>query len=135
MTATYKYQYNGHMPIGPSCAVADVTASGATVYCNAQSIQSIPTNLGTGLIMPGATTPYLGLTNAQIRAVYYEGSSTYGAAPSELHDPEQAAAIMSKLVGAPVRVQYMRWDEHGYDNYGPPEMMDVDGRRRLRTAT
>ncbi|HEX4519152.1 MAG TPA: molybdopterin cofactor-binding domain-containing protein [Gaiellaceae bacterium] len=127
VTASYRYQYNGHMPIGPSCAVADVTSSGATIYCNAQSIQSIPTNLGTGLIMPGATTPYLGLTNAQIRAVYYEGSSTYGAAPSELHDPEQAAAIMSKIVGAPVRVQYMRWDEHGYDNYGPPEMMDVTG--------
>ncbi len=125
VSATYKYQYNGHMPIGPSCAVADVTSTGATIYCNAQSIQSIPTNLGTGMVINGQSV--LGLTNAQIRAVFYEGSSTYGAAPSELHDPEQAAAIMSKLVGAPVRVQYMRWDEHGYDNYGPPEMMDVVG--------
>ena len=103
MTATYKYKYNGHMPIGPSCAVADVTASGATIYCNAQSIESIPTNLGTGMVINGQSV--LGLTNAQIRAVFYEGSSTYGAAPSELHDPEQAAAIMSKIVGAPVRVQ------------------------------
>ena len=26
---------------------------------------------------------------------------------------------MSKAVGAPVRVQFMRWDEHGWDQYGP----------------
>jgi CO/xanthine dehydrogenase Mo-binding subunit len=124
VSATFHYQYNGHMPIGPSCAVADVTPTGATIYCNAQSIQSIPTNLASMMING---QPALGLTAAQIRAIFYEGSSTYGAAPSELHDPEQAAAIMSKYAGAPVRLQYMRWDEHGYDNYGPPVMYDVKG--------
>jgi CO/xanthine dehydrogenase Mo-binding subunit len=128
VSGTYNYQYNGHMPIGPSCAVADVTSTGATVYCNAQTIQSIPTNLA-AMVVNGQSI--LGLTAAQIRAIFYEGSSTYGAAPSELHDPAQAAAIMSKMAGAPVRLQYMRWDEHGYDNYGPPVMYDykagVDG--------
>jgi CO/xanthine dehydrogenase Mo-binding subunit len=32
---------------------------------------------------------------------------------------------MSKAVGAPVRVQYMRWDEHGWDNYGPAQLTDI----------
>ena len=32
---------------------------------------------------------------------------------------------MSQLVGKPVRVQYMRWDEHGWDNYGPAQLMDI----------
>ena len=32
---------------------------------------------------------------------------------------------MSALVGKPVRVQFMRWDEHGWDNYGPAQMTDV----------
>ena len=28
---------------------------------------------------------------------------------------------MSQLAGKPVRLQFMRWDEHGWDNYGPPQ--------------
>ena len=32
---------------------------------------------------------------------------------------------MSQAVGRPVRVQYMRWDEHGWDNYGPAHLADV----------
>ena len=28
---------------------------------------------------------------------------------------------MSQLAGAPVRLQFMRWDEHGWDNYGPAQ--------------
>ena len=27
--------------------------------------------------------------------------------------------MLSQAVGKPVRLQFMRWDEHGYDNYGP----------------
>ena len=34
---------------------------------------------------------------------------------------------MSQLAGAPVRLQFMRWDEHGWDNYGPAQLMDVRG--------
>ena len=40
VTATYKYQYNGHMPIGPQCAVADVREDGATVFMSGQSINA-----------------------------------------------------------------------------------------------
>ena len=32
---------------------------------------------------------------------------------------------MSALVGKPVRLQFMRWDEHGWDNYGPAQMTDI----------
>ena len=32
---------------------------------------------------------------------------------------------MSQAVGRPVRVQYMRWDEHGWDNYGPAHLAEV----------
>jgi CO/xanthine dehydrogenase Mo-binding subunit len=47
----------------------------------------------------------------------------YGSAPYD--DLAQSAAVMSQLVGAPVRLQFMRWDEHGYDNYGPAMMYDI----------
>jgi nicotinate dehydrogenase subunit B len=32
---------------------------------------------------------------------------------------------MSALTGKPVRLQWMRWDEHGYDNYGPAQLTDI----------
>ena len=32
---------------------------------------------------------------------------------------------MSKAVGAPVRLQMMRWDEHGWTHYGPAIMYDM----------
>jgi CO/xanthine dehydrogenase Mo-binding subunit len=115
VSASYNYQYNGHMSIGPTCAVADVQATGATVYCNAQSIQGVPTTLA----------PILNLPVQNIRAIFYEGSSSYGSNPTT--DVYEAAAVMSQIVGKPVRLQYMRWDEHGYDNYGPATMYDVTG--------
>jgi len=59
----------------------------------------------------------------QVRVSYYEGSSVYGSAPYD--DLAQSAAVMSQLAGKPVRLQFMRWDEHGYDNYGPAMMYDI----------
>ena len=42
---------------------------------------------------------------------YVEGSSVYGTSPYD--DANQSAAVMSQLAGAPVRLQWMRWDEQG----------------------
>ncbi|HWE80687.1 MAG TPA: molybdopterin cofactor-binding domain-containing protein, partial [Gaiellaceae bacterium] len=42
-------------------------------------------------------------------------------------DAAQAAAVLSQQVGKPVRVQFMRWDDHGYDFYGPLELNQVRG--------
>ena len=59
----------------------------------------------------------------KVRVQYYEGSGTFGRSCYE--DAAQAAAIMSQAVGKPVRVQFMRWDEHGWDNYGPAHLAEV----------
>ena len=59
----------------------------------------------------------------RIRLTYYEGGSVYGSAP--YRDNNQGAAIMSAITGKPVRLQFMRWDEHGWDNYGPAQMTDI----------
>jgi len=112
---TYTYPYNGHLPIGPSCCVADVTATGARVFSNSQNIYSLRTSIA----------QMLGFAINQVRITYYEGSSVFGSAPYT--DCAESAALMSQLAGAPVRVQFMRWDEHGWDNYGPAQMMDIRG--------
>jgi CO/xanthine dehydrogenase Mo-binding subunit len=116
VSATYSYHYNGHLPIGPSCAVADVTPHGAVVYSNTQNAYATRSELQSVL-------PDLPLN--KIRVIYYEGSSVYGSSP--YNDCACAAAVMSQLTGAPVRVQFMRWDEHGWDNYGPAQLVDVRG--------
>jgi CO/xanthine dehydrogenase Mo-binding subunit len=112
---SYKYHYNGHMPIGPCCAVADVKANSATIFSSTQAIEGMVT----------AIQQLLGFADPnQVRAFWYEGSSSFG--PGNRYvDTAKAAAIMSKLAGAPVRVQLMRWDEHGWNAYGPGQLMDV----------
>jgi CO/xanthine dehydrogenase Mo-binding subunit len=37
----------------------------------------------------------------------------------------EQAAIISQKVGKPIRLQWMRWDQHGFDSYGPAAMYDV----------
>ena len=47
----------------------------------------------------------------------------------------QAAALMSQLAGGkPVRLQFMRWDDHGWDNYGPAPARRHPRRRSTRTG-
>jgi len=119
---SYKFHYTGHLPIGPSCCVADVTPSGARVFTNTQDAYGTRQNIKDALdVVMGAKAPELN----RIRLTYYEGASVYGSAP--YRDNNQAAAIMSALTGKPVRLQFMRWDEHGWDNYGPAQMVDVRG--------
>jgi CO/xanthine dehydrogenase Mo-binding subunit len=115
VTQTYKYHYNAHVPIGPSCAVADVTPAGTRLFSNSQNIYGTRSSIAA----------ILGVPANKVRVTYYEGSSVYGGAP--YNDAAEAAAVLSQLAGAPVRVQFMRWDEHGWDNYGPAQMMDVTG--------
>ncbi|HEY4348597.1 MAG TPA: molybdopterin cofactor-binding domain-containing protein [Gaiellaceae bacterium] len=124
VSASYTYQYNGHMPIGPTCAVADVKANSAVIYCNSQDPEGVPTTLA-GFQLNGQ--PYFGLQASQVRAIFYEGSSSYGSHYTGGHgyDCFIAAAVISKAVGAPVRLQWMRWDEHGWGAYGPAAMYDV----------
>jgi len=116
VSATYSYHYQSHVSIGPSCAVADVTPNGALVMGNTQDAYAVRTKL----------QPLLDLPLNVIRVEYWEGSGSYGNAPAR-YDTSLAAAVMSQLAGAPVRLQFMRWDENGWDNYGPATMVDMRG--------
>lgn len=99
--------YQAHAPFAPHCAIADVSNDGAMIYCSTQGIYV--TRMEVGRVT--------GLPLDKIRVQHVEGSGTFG--PSCFHDVAQAAAILSQSVGRPVRVQFMRWDEFGWDPYGP----------------
>jgi len=111
--ATYRAPYQAHAPFGPSCAVVDATADPARVLCSSQSVYGTRDKIAA----------VLGVPAARVRVEYYEGAGCFGR--SCYDDAAQAAAIMSKEVGRPVRMQFMRADEHGWDNYGPPHLADV----------
>jgi nicotinate dehydrogenase subunit B len=115
VSGTFTHHYQGHMPIGPSCAVADVRSDGATVWSNTQNVPSLVTDL-TNVLAP--------LQANQIRVLFYEGSASYGNGMVAF-DTAESACIMSKAVGKPVRLQMMRWDEHGWTHYGPASMIDI----------
>jgi CO/xanthine dehydrogenase Mo-binding subunit len=115
VSASYKYHYNGRMPIGPCCALADVTPSRVTIYSNSQAVE---------VVVPTIAAE-LGVDPAKVRSLFYEGASSFGATQSL--DVARAAAVMSRAVGKPVRVQLMRWDEHGWDNYGQAHLIDMRG--------
>ena len=102
--------YQAHAAFGPNCAIADVKADSASIISGTQDIY------GTRAVL----SRVLGLPADQIQVRYQEGASNYGHSCQD--DCTEAAALMSQLAGAPVRVQFMRWDEHGWDNYGPAHL-------------
>ena len=68
---------------------------------------------------------FLGLPREKVRLIYLEGSGCYGMNGHE--DAAADAAILSRAVGRPVRVQWSREDEHGWDPKGPPQLLDLSG--------
>jgi CO/xanthine dehydrogenase Mo-binding subunit len=113
--ATYDFAPHTHGSIGPSCAVADVKDGSCTVWSASQATHSLQSELATVLGMP----------KARIRLIYLDGAGCYGRNGHE--DCSADAALVSQLVGAPVRVQWMRADEHGWDPKSPPTLVDLEG--------
>jgi nicotinate dehydrogenase subunit B len=112
-SGNYHAPYQAHAGFGPNGALADVKSDSALVICSTQDVYATRNTLA----------GVLGLPAQKVRVQYYEGSGTYG--HSCYDDVAQAAAILSQLAGKPVRLQFMRWDEHGWDNYGPAHVGEI----------
>ena len=115
LTATYYWPMQSHASIGPSCAVADVRGDSATVWTASQGTHG---NQGT-------FAKFLGLPKDKVRLIYLEGSGCYGMNGHE--DAAADAAILSRAAGRPVRVQWTREDELGWDPKGPPQVIGISG--------
>jgi CO/xanthine dehydrogenase Mo-binding subunit len=113
VAASFFGPYEMHAPFGPNVALADVRADSALVICSTQTLY--PTR--------NQVAAVLGMPAEQVRVRYVEGAGTFG--HSCYDDAAQAAALLSKLAAAPVRVQFSRAQEHGWDNYGPAHAADV----------
>lgn len=115
LSATYFWPMHTHGAIGPSCAVADVRADSATIWTASQGTHGNQRTFAR----------FLGLPHEKVRLIYLDGAGCYGMNGHE--DAAAEAAIISRAVGRPVRVQWMREDEHGWDPKGPPQLIDITG--------
>ena len=123
LQATYELAMNTHGSIGPSCAVADFKKGQLTVWTPSQASHLLRLQLAT----------MLQLKPENVRCIYVEGAGCYGRNGSD--DCSSEAALISKAMGKPVRLQWMRQDEHGWDPKGPPVLLDyragVDAEGRI----
>ena len=114
-SASYYWPMQSHGSIGPSCAVADVDKEAATVWTASQGTHGNRKTFARFLRLP----------EDQVRLIYLEGAGCYGMNGHE--DAAADAAILSQAIGRPVRVQWSRQDEHGWDPKGPPQLLDISG--------
>lgn len=121
VTATYFSPFNMHASVGPSCGVADVQTNAlgqvtsATVWSGTQG--PFP--------LRGAIAQLLGTAAANVRVIYVEASGCYGQNGAD--DAAADAAMLSWAAGKPVRVQWMRADEHNWEPLGPAMVHDMAG--------
>ena len=115
LAAEYYWPLQTHGSMGPSCAVADVRDGKATIWSASQATHRFRETIARAL----------GLPKDAVRVIYLDGSGCYG---MNGHDDAAAdAALLSRAVGRPVRVQWMREDEHGWDPKGPPQLLALEG--------
>ena len=115
LTSTYEFPIQQHAPIGPVAAIADVGSDRATLFMSGQDTWGYKAGIAKAT----------GLPLSSIRQVHFESASTNNREPHT--HPAVDAAIMSQLVGKPVRVQFMRWDSNGYEAYGHINIADIKG--------
>ncbi len=113
LSATYYWPFQSHASLAPSCAVADVRESATTIWSSTQNPFGLRANLA----------KVFGIAQEKIRVVYMDASGSYGTNGGE--DAAADALLLSRAVGQPVRVQWMRHDEHGWDPKGPAQLLDV----------
>ena len=106
--ASYRRPYQLHGSIGPSCAVARYENDGLTVWSHAQGM----------FPLRGAISDLTGLPPDKVHCIHMEGAGCYGHNGAD-DVAGDAALIARAMPGKPVRVQWMREDEHAWEPYGP----------------
>jgi nicotinate dehydrogenase subunit B len=111
--ATYYFPFQLHGMMGPPCALADVRGDKVTIWTGTQGPFRTRDSIARMLNIPPKN----------VHLLYREGSGSYGRLESD--DVAEDAALMSRAVGKPVRVQWMRADEHAWDPKGPAQLTTV----------
>lgn len=121
LQSRYVWPYQMHASIGPSCAVAQwrpetpVGPAGLTVWSGTQNPHVLRADLAL----------LTGLPDTAVEVVRLEAAGCYGRNGAD--DVTADAALLSRAVGRPVRVQLTREQEHQWEPKGAAQLMEVDG--------
>src|SRR5215472_16610896 len=119
--AEYQWPFQSHASMGPACAVVDARLDGATLWTGSQKPH----------FARDGVAGTLGLAQDKVHGIWVPGPGSYGR--NDAGDAGIDAALLSKAVRRPVRVQGMRYEGHGWDPKGPASIhraraaIDLDG--------
>lgn len=113
LEAAYHWPFQNHGMMLPSCAIAEVRGDKATIWTGAQGPFTTRDRI--------AAMMKVARKNVDVR--YVEASGCYGRLTAD--DAAEDAVLMSRAVGKPVRVQWMRADEQAWDPKGPQQLTSV----------
>ena len=103
--------------IGPTMAVADARADGTVhIYTHNQNPQALR----------GEIAQMLGTSTDHVVVHTFAGPGHYGRSNGGNAGAEDEAVILSKAVGKPVRVQWMRPDDFQWSTQSPAAFSDVE---------
>jgi nicotinate dehydrogenase subunit B len=105
--AQYEWPFQSHAGMGPACGIVDVKKDGARIWSGTQK----PHYCRDGIAM------LLGLDPEKVDCVSMIGPGSYGR--NDSGDVCMDAAVMSRALGKPVRVQGMRHEGTGWDPKAP----------------
>ncbi|NQW93171.1 MAG: molybdopterin-dependent oxidoreductase, partial [Polaromonas sp.] len=115
MPRNYVWPYQLHASIGPSCALADWQGAVMTVWAGSQNPHVLRADLAKLMDLP----------DTQINIIRMEAAGCYGRNCAD--DVAADAALLSRAVGAPVRVQLTREQESAWEPKGAAQLMQVNG--------
>ncbi len=113
--AEYEVPFQGHTAFAPAHAMADPSNGQMTIYSNDMKSYG----------MRSGVAQFLGIPRDQVRVVWMEGPQAYGRTAAD--DAGFEAAYLAKEIGRPVRVQWMRNEETGWDTKGPAFTFKIRG--------
>jgi nicotinate dehydrogenase subunit B len=113
--ARYTKPWLLHGPIGPSCAVALYRDGAITVWTHSQGVYPLKKALAELLRLPPD----------KVRCIHAEGSGCYGHDGADDVAADAALAAMA-VPGRPVRLQWMREQEHGWEPLGTGMVVEAE---------
>ena len=105
--AEYEWPFQSHASMGPACALVEIKDGQVTCWSGTQKSHFVQEGLALTLDVP----------LDKVHVIWTMGPGSYGR--NDADDCAMDAAVLTKAVGKPVRLQYMREQGTGWDPKGP----------------
>jgi CO/xanthine dehydrogenase Mo-binding subunit len=120
--AEYEWPFQSHACMGPACALVEIKDGNVTCWTGSQKPHFVQNGI----------SRTIGVPTDKVHVIWVVGPGSYGR--SDADDAAMDAAVLAKVTGRPVRVQYTRDQGTGWDPKGPASIhraraaIDADGK-------